>query len=159
MDEKNISNFKNITKIIGENKNYVLDIDLDYFVSNGTKLNKKNYFEEPYDVASFDRTKTIIFNENNPRNFGEQTDELLDFEENLKMEIKEIDKRVKKFFKLISSLKNKGYIPSYISICDSTNIEFSYCRECNTQSNGYVPTNLGLYINSVVYNGLVNIFK
>ena len=44
-----------IVKIIGDNSNYILDIDLDYFVSNGSKLDKKNYLKEPYDVQSTHR--------------------------------------------------------------------------------------------------------
>lgn len=151
-----------IDKIIDiiDNKNkYVLDIDLDYFVCNGQKLNKKEYNKDPYDVSSFHRTKTIIINEENPRDKSENSFELIQYEKDIKTEIKYIDKRIKIFLKLISELKKKGFTPSHISICDSTNIEFSKCKNCNTISNNYVPTNLALYVNTHVFNGLMKIFN
>ena len=150
-----------IDKIIDilENKNeYILDIDLDYFVCNGKNLNKREYKEDPYDVSSFHRTKTVIINEENPRDKSENSEELIEYEKKLKSEIKYIDTRIKIFLKLISNLKKKGFIPSHISICDSTNIEFSKCKKCNTISNNYVPINLALYVNTNVFNGLIKIF-
>ena len=147
-----------IIDIIGDKNKYVLDIDLDYFVCNGKKLNKKEYNKDPYDVSSFYRTKTIVINEENPRDTTENSEELIEYEKNIKSEIKYIDKRIKTFLKLISLLKNKGFIPSHISICDSTNIEFSKCQNCNTISNNYVPANLALYVNTHVFNGLIEIF-
>jgi len=146
-----------IIDIIGD-KDYILDIDLDYFVCNGKKLNKKKYNDDPYDVASFHRTKTIVINEENPRDNSENSIELIEYEKQLHLEIKYINKRIKLFLKLISDLKKKGFIPSHISICDSTNIEFSKCQKCNTISNNYVPTNLSLYVNTHIFNGLVKIF-
>ena len=148
-----------IVKIIGDNSNYILDIDLDYFVSNGSKLDKKNYLKEPYDVQSTHRTNIKIINENNPRDTSLKTSELLSYEKQLKNEIKYIDKRIKFFLRLIKTLKNRGYTPSHISICDSTNIQFVDCRNCNTISNGYVPTNLSLYVNTYVFDGLFKLFN
>ena len=156
---KNQKNIKNkLIEILGDKK-YILDIDLDYFVCNGEKLIKKDYFEEPYDLMSINRTKTIMVNEHSPRDKTHNTEELESYNKNIKKEIKLIDKRIKNFLKLITELKNENYIPSYISICDSTNIEFSFCTKCNTVSNGYVPKNLALYIHTHIFDGLFKIFK
>ena len=155
-NSKNILN--NLIKIIGNN-DYILDIDLDYFVCNGDKLIKKEYFKDPYDLMSLHRTKTIMINENNPRDQTFNSDELELYDKNIKKEIKLIDKRIKNFLKLIKELKYNSFIPKYISICDSTNIEFSFCTKCNTISNGYVPVNLALYVHTHIFNGLYKIFK
>lgn len=161
--QKNIKNLINkLIDIINNNNNnndYILDIDLDYFICNGDKLIKKDYFENPYDLMSLNRTKTIIVNENNPRDKSYKSEELEIYNKNIKEEIKFIDKRIQNFLKIIKELKDRNYIPKYISICDSTNIEFSFCTKCNTISNGYVPENLALYVHIHVFNGLYKIFK
>jgi hypothetical protein len=154
--KNNKFNIKNLIKNI--KNNYILDIDLDYFVCNGDKLNIKEYLKDQYDVESFYRTHKIIFNQNIPRDSSENTPELKKYENELKKEVKYINKRIKKFLSLINSLNKKNYKPKYISICDSTNIEFYKCDNCNTISNGYVPTNLALYVHTKVYNGLKDIF-
>jgi hypothetical protein len=154
--QKNITN--KLIEIINNN-DYILDIDLDYFVCNGDKLIKKDYFKDPYDIMSLNRTRTIMVNENNPRDKTYDTKELDLYSKNIKKEIKLIDKRIQNFLKIIKELKDKNHIPKYISICDSTNIEFSFCTKCNTISNGYVPTNLALYVHIHIFNGLYKIFK
>jgi len=154
------NNSKIITNLLKEfTHEYVLDIDLDYFVCNGEKLKKKPYFKDQYDVSSTNRTQTIIFNQDNPRDFYYKSDELIKFQSELDKEVKLIKQRIKKFLTLINQLKNKGVIPSHISICDSTNIEFNLCRKCNSLSNGYVPRNLALIVHYNVVNGLKKIFE
>ena len=48
--------------------------------------------------------------------------------------------------------------PSYISICDSTNVQFDECMTCNSVSNNYVPLNLALYVHTKVLNGLHKLY-
>ena len=154
------SNKKIVSNLVEEFENtYILDIDLDYFVCNGQKLKRKVYYNDQYDVSSNGRTNTIILNENSPRDFYYESKEIIKFQKDLSKEIKLINKRINKFLSLIKSLKNKGCIPSHISICDSTNIEFSMCKKCNSLSNGYVPTNLALIVHNKVFNGLKDIFE
>jgi hypothetical protein len=156
----NEDNLKLTKKLIKEfDITYILDIDLDYFVCNGQKLNKKSYFNDQYDVSSFYRTEKTIFNEDNPRDFYYDSEDVIKFNNSIKKELSIINKRIKKFLSLIKKLKNKGYVPSHISICDSTNIEFSLCKKCNSLSNGYVPTNLALIIHNKVFNGLKELFE
>jgi hypothetical protein len=156
----NDSNKKIVSNLVEEFGNtYILDIDLDYFVCNGQKLKRKVYYNDQYDVSSTNRTNTIIINENSPRDFYYESKELIKFQKELTKEIQLINKRINKFLSLIKSLKNKGCTPTHISICDSTNIEFSMCKKCNSLSNGYVPTNLALIVHDKVFKGLKDIFE
>ena len=154
------SNKKIVSNLVEEFGNtYILDIDIDYFVCNGQKLKRKVYYNDQYDVSSTNRTNTIIINENSPRDFYYESKELIKFQKELTKEIQLVNKRINKFLSLIKSLKNKGCTPSHISICDSTNIEFSMCKNCNSLSNGYVPTNLALIVHDKVFKGLKDIFE
>lgn len=143
----------------GNGKTYILDIDLDYFVCNGEKLNVDRYMKEQYDVASFYRTKSIIINEENPRDTTQKNNILEQYEKQLRLELKYIKKRIRSFLDLIKSLKKRGYIPSHINISDSTNVEFQGCKNCNSLSNNYLPLHFALYVNTHVFNGLSNIFE
>jgi hypothetical protein len=129
--------------------NYILDIDLDYFVCNGTKFTKK-YFKESYDLQSFYRTPDKYINQMFPRNVHDNTRMLQTYEKQLAFEMKQINKRIKRFSKMIAYLRKKGYTPSHISICDSTNILFEDCKKCNSISNGYVPQIFALHVHSKV---------
>lgn len=140
-------------------QNYILDIDLDYFVCNGEKFEKEQYFKEPYDLASKKRTKTIFVNENNPRDTYLETEELEKYNLALEKELEEINKRISVFFKIIKGLYKKGYTPSHITISDSTNIEFSELCHCNSVSNGYVPKYFALFLNQKIQEGLKKIFE
>jgi len=154
---KNIERVVDMIKINGST--YVLDIDLDYFVSNGEKRNRKEQLKELFDVQSFHRTKTIVLNENVPRKKSERTPEFIKFDKDIKKEKKLIDKRIVYFFKIITSLKRKGYTPSMISVCDSTNILFQDCQTCNSTSNGYVPIYFAFYIHTIVVSRLSKLFE
>ena len=151
--------FEKIIEMIGKNgEHYILDVDLDYFVCNGQKFDK-SYYDTPFDLESFYRTKEIYFNQHVPRNQGQQTDELLRYEKSLLKEIEKINKRIKLFLRLINNIKKHGLTPCLISICDSSNILFQNCKYCNSTSNGYVPMNLALYVHTKVVDGLNKIFN
>jgi hypothetical protein len=154
---KNIKKDVDMIKINGTT--YVLDIDLDYFVSNGEKRNRKEQLKELFDVQSFNRTKTIVLNENVPRKKIQNTSEFIKFNKDIRREKRLIDKRLTHFFKIITSLKKKGYTPCMISVCDSTNILFQDCQTCNSISNGYVPVYFAFYIHTKVMSGLTQLFE
>jgi hypothetical protein len=156
ISNKQIAN--KIIYVIGK-KQFILDIDLDYFTSNGVKMDKDKYLKDPYDVASIKRVKKIVLNEDNPRNFYEGSKEIRKYQEDLEEEISLINKRIKRFLSLLNTLKNEGYTPSYISVCDSTNIAFSKCYNCNSRNNGYVSQNLALMINRKIHEGLKELYE
>jgi len=142
-----LTGFEKIVKMLS--REYILDVDLDYFVCNGERFDK-SYFKIPFDLKSANRTEFVDFNQNIPRNRNFESDELLKYENSLQKEIEKIDQRIHFFLKLISALKKLGFKPYLISVCDSSNI--------NSVSNGYVPTNLALYVHVKVVNGLKKIF-
>jgi hypothetical protein len=153
------------TMIDNINKNgnkYILDIDLDYFVCNGKPFSKK-YWKDSFDLSSDHRTKLYDFNFNLPRGYDEYDDpsenkKLIQLEKDFKLEIKIIEKRITHFLNVLRYLKKKGYTPSHISVCDSTNVHFIGCQTCNSISNNYVPLNLALYVHTKVMIGLHKIF-
>jgi hypothetical protein len=150
--------FNNLFNIIVKNGNkYVLDIDLDYFICNGQPFDS-SYWKESYDMQSFYRTEYKQLNQNLPRNINEKTMEIQKYQRKLLFEIKEINKRIKKFFKLLKLLKQKGLVPEYISISDSTNVNFYDCENCNSISNNYVPLNFALYVHTIVVDKLNKLF-
>jgi hypothetical protein len=154
--------YKTLCRAIKKNgDSYILDIDLDYFVCNGQPITDK-YFKEPFDVQSSKRTQKIIFNQNIPRESMYNSAELSKYSKKLTQEVREVDIRIKHFLKLVKTLKKDGFSPRYISICDSTNIEFEKCRgflnpDCSSISNGYLPINLALYVHTKVVYGLMKI--
>jgi hypothetical protein len=154
--------YKTLREAIRKNGySYILDIDLDYFVCNGQPINDK-YFKEPFDVQSSNRTHKIIFNQHIPRENMYNSVELSRYSTKLNREVQQINYRIKHFLKLIKKLKKDGYVPRYISICDSTNIEFEKCRgflnpDCSSVSNGYLPINLALFVHTKVVHGLLQI--
>lgn len=137
---------------------YILDIDLDYFICNGKPFTK-SYWKDSYDLQSFKRTEYIDYNQNLPRSKFDETSQMNKYDYKLHLEVLEVNRRIKKFLKLIAHLKRKGMIPEYISVCDSTNILFSQCKECNSLTNGYVPGNLALWVHHQVVSGLERVLK
>ena len=132
---------------------YILDIDLDYFICNGSK-STHSYKELYNDLQSHGRTEKIIFNQDIPRNTLEESSQLTYYQRQLEREIKKVNQRIYSFLKLLKAIK---YKPCLISICDSTNILFQDCKGCNTIGNGYVPTHLALYVHQKIVDGLKKI--
>lgn len=156
LSKKSLSNLINLIK--NNNDKYILDIDLDYFVCNGTK-STKSYLKEPYDVSSPDRIENVDYNMQLPRGIDKDNHKYFKYEKGLRKEVYEINKRVKHFLNVLKYLKKKGYTPSHISVCDSTNVQFSNCSTCNSISNNYVPLNLALYVHTKVMIGLHKLFN
>lgn len=111
------TNIKESSKVIKQiSNNYILNIDLDYFVTYGN-----DNYKETGDAISHNRTifdyGYILKTDNYT---FEKTKQLLQFEMNL------IRERIDKFLVLIKKLKDNGKIPKMIIICDSTRIHFSH---------------------------------
>ena len=152
-----IDRYKELIKFIN-NKEYILDIDLDYFVSNGeilTKKKMKQFIKNPFDVSSHFRY-IIKHNKNEvPRDphYGNENDY-----NKMKKEIKYIKKRMDYFLRGIKYINNKNLKPIAIIICDSTNVELSNCLKCAGESNCYVPQEYAYWIHKYIKDGLEEIF-
>jgi uncharacterized protein YeaO (DUF488 family) len=149
---------KLVKQIVKNGEKYILNIDLDYFICNGSAF-EPYYWQESYDLRSSYRTKTLSVNENIPRNEYQRSDEFLKYHNALRREIKQVDQRIKLFIKIIKRLKVLGIFPSHISISDSTNVIFDDCTDCNSVSNNYVPLNLAFYVHSKVIGQLNKCFS
>jgi len=150
---------KNMVNLIKKNGNkFILDIDLDYFVCNG-KPYDKTYKLDSFDVSSPNRTEHKDYEYKNPREIPKNNDDYIKYNKLLHIEIKQIEKRIKHFLMILKYLQKHNYIPSHISICDSTNVHFSGCETCNSISNNYVPINLALYVHTKVIHGLEKLYS
>jgi hypothetical protein len=158
------NNLYNLCNSIKRNGNkYFLDIDLDYLVCNGKPFTK-SYWKETYDLSSFYRSDTKEPNQYIPRYNGDKTKELNKYNNQFYHEIKHIDKRITNLFKVLFYLKRKGLNPELISVCDSTNLQFSDCKalqlnSCNSVSNNYVPVNIALYVHTKVLGNIEKLVK
>lgn len=87
---------------------YFLDIDLDYLVCNGKPFTK-SYWKETFDLSSFHRTDSAEPNQYTPRYNGDKTKRLDEYTKKFKYEIRQINTRIKKMFRILFYLKSKGF--------------------------------------------------
>lgn len=146
------NNWSKLNKIINKNSKYILDIDLDFFCCEGSKLDKSEYKKTFGDLSSTGRI-SIFPNFSNPRNELENPDAIKINKKILK-EIKLIDNRIKIFLNGIKYLKSRGKTPCIINISDSTASLFSGMNERAVLTNSYCPKYLVPYINNKLINGL-----
>ena len=153
----NKSQWKKVYEFISENSNkYILDIDLDYFICNGTPYND-SYLEENYDVSSYYRTQEVEMIRTPRFVYEDSNSDYKRYSKKLTKEIHEVDKRIKQFLKGLKYLRQKGLVPVLISISDSTSANFSSCTSCSSVSNSYVPRLLALYIHNKIIKGLCRV--
>ena len=130
--------FNNITN------NYILNIDLDYFISYG-RINSDDILNNNFDENEHDQSTSNI--------------EEIDFDASssnislhsktvnkLNNEIKSIRQQIDKFLIFINKLKEEGKIPKMIILCDSSRVNFSLIDSCVGSGDflgnkGYTMTN------------------
>lgn len=138
---------------------YILDIDLDYFCSNGIDFFKTDEYKKwSYDVYSTGRTNVPDFTMY-PRamNDPKRNNKIAKFTEKTKSEVKLILKRIDEFIVGIKILKGMGKIPSVISISDSTGVNFQD-TEYFSFSNEYLPRYYALFVHMIIIDKLKEIF-
>lgn len=138
------------------NTNFILDIDLDYFVTNGDKVSRSIYMEDFNDLESDYRAhgEPGMYV---PRN--SYTDDIsMKYQKLLNKEVNMIEKRVKIFLDGCKILKKNGLKVSMINFSDSAPSYFSGFPETAILSNNYVPKYYVPYIHYLLINGLEKIF-
>lgn len=148
----NTATWKKMISMINDTK-FILDIDLDFFVSNGDNCTKKSYvqnfddLESHYRVHDFPGIRT-------PRNMhtDSYSQEVI---HELNKEMKIIEKRIKSFMNGLKLLKSNGIIPCCISISDSTTSFFSGNSERAVITNQYTPK----YFVPILYEMLLKGFE
>lgn len=137
---------RRLLQLIGNEKEYVLDVDLDFFCCNGKKLDKQEFFKEPYDVASHHRIPRIEMIRT-PRDVYDPTDKVyIMYAKMVNKELKLIRKRLAGFQNTLRYLKKNGKTPVLVSISDSTKANFTECIDCSSTCNSYVPGHIALWL-------------
>lgn len=130
------SGWRKLLKLINTEK-FILDIDLDFFVTNGDSYSKEEYKEDFGDLESTGRTHGVP-GITSPRAVYEDGNGS-DTVNKLNKEVLLIKKRVSIFLKGLSMLKSKGLTPCCINISDSAPSFFSGSTSRAVWTNSYTP--------------------
>ncbi len=155
MITSNIKLKDNILENVSDN--YILNIDLDYFVTFGSD----SYLPGGLDAISDNRT---VYD------FGYilKNQMKYDFIKNeLGLEMELIRKRIDDFLGLLISLKNLGKVPEIIIICDSTRVDFTndqlgqefMTKNESELTNEFTPKYLSFWLHNTIHRHLEIIFK
>ena len=161
----NVSNIEDIYANIDIiSNNYILNIDLDYFVTNGvesdsTEIDVQSHVRYARDVQSYQRCVIDFEHTKNPV----YRDKCLN---SLSTEMSYIRERIKSFTKFLLHLKSQDKIPSFIIFCNSTNVNFSIEESTLPQNifqnsgctNSFIPSYLAFWLLNTVYNEVNIIF-
>lgn len=147
----------NLAKNI-QDKKFILDIDLDFFVTNGAKISNKEYIDIglDFDIESTGRVHSIpgVFQ---PRE-AYADDEGYDTKKKLEKEWKMITKRVDIFLVGLDMLKKKGITPCCINISDSTPSFFGNQPDAGVFTNNYTPKYFVPALHFMLYEGFKDIY-
>ena len=153
--------FNNITN------NYILNIDLDYFISYGCIDSRdilNNNFEEDNDDQTTSNIEEIDF---------AATKNILiksKISNKLNNEIKSIRKHIDKFLIFINKLKDEGKIPKMIILCDSSRVNFSLIDSCmgagdflgnkgHTMTNEFLPKRYAFWLRNTLIEQIKVLFN
>lgn len=144
----NQKGWNKLRKAIDNNK-FVLDIDLDFFVTNGDKVSRKEYKDNFNDIESTGRVHGlpgIVV----PRTMYNDSYSIKIIKK-LNKEVELIHERIEIFLKGLKKLKDKNIIPSCINISDSTTSFLSGDISKAVFTNQYTPK----YFVPILYNLLI----
>jgi hypothetical protein len=150
--------FENITP------DYILNIDLDYFISHGTV--ETTLIFDKYDPQNItgDIISTNLCNINlemshlNPSN-----------NKKLNKELSSIRIKIDQILSFINKIKNLGKIPKMIIFCDSSRVDFSLFDDCiglgntddinttNCMLNTFLPKRYAFWLRNTLFNHIRNI--
>jgi len=144
-----------LSKIVDEKK-FILDIDLDFFVTNGDKISQKEYRDNFSDIESTGRVHGlpgILV----PRATYDDphSKEVI---KALNKEAKLIHKRVNKFLEGLGSMKDKGMVPSCISLSDSAPSFMSGDTSRAVFTNQYTPKYFIPLLHGLLISGLHSLY-
>ncbi len=132
---------------------FILDIDLDAFVSEGHSTT--------IEPISFERT--VRHRENNPSSPSEHKS-MTEMDSTVEVSLKEmnlIKARIDSFFNRLERAKERGVLPKVITIADSTVLSrLMTSRELNTQDGGnFTPSCLAFLVNYMVRSKLRSLYN
>lgn len=144
------SGWNKLEKLMTTN-DFILDIDLDFFVTNGDKASLTKYKKDFTDIESTGRVHGLP-GMINPRTLYDD-DKSRAFDKQLKAEVKLIKKRVEVFLNGLKMLKEKGIKPSCINLSDSTGSLFSGCYKRAVFTNEYTPKYYVPFLHKLLLDG------
>lgn len=139
-----------------KNRKFILNIDLDYFVTNGDKHSRDQYKQDFDDLQSSlrvhglpgIRTPREMYTDRRSRAFAKRLDR----------ERKAIDDRIVIFLLGLKNLKAHGYTPGIIGLAGSTPSFFSGDIETAVYTNNYTPKYFVPYIQSRLIKGFQGLY-
>lgn len=144
-----------LSKMI-DDKKFILDIDLDFFVTNGDKISQKEYKDNFSDIESVGRihglpgviTPRATYDDPHSKEVIKA----------LNKEAKFIHARVDKFLEGLSILQDKGIVPSCISLSDSAPSFMSGDTSRAVFTNQYTPKYFIPFLHSLLLSGLHGLY-
>jgi len=148
-----VKNLLNHNQMISNH--YILNIDLDYFVSYGSDEVRSVFFE---DLMSASRTEVDFKRALKSNAYAE-----LKLKE-LETELLTINNRIEQVLEAVKKLKNLGKVPSMIIICDSTRVDFSsvpshWHSKFKSLSMEYTPKYLIFWLRQTLLEGLEKVLR
>ena len=143
-----------LAKLIGDENKYILDIDLDFFVTNGGKHSKTAYQREFEDLESTGRVHETPGITTPRAAYEDPASQRI--VTRLNKEFSMIKKRVKVFLQGVAYLKKKGFTPCCITISDSTPTFFSGNSSRAVWTNSYTPKYFVPALRYLLTKGLAN---
>lgn len=144
-------------KINDSSKYFILDIDLDYFVTNGDNVPREIYKKYFNDLESYYRVHEDPGIRNPQELYAEP--KALKIKKALDKELREIEKRIDIFLSGLKILKNKyRLVPSSINFSDSTPSLLSADHSNAVMSNHYAPKYFVPFLHSKVIEGFHQLY-
>lgn len=148
--------WKKLAEAIKPDKYFILDIDLDYFVTNGDKVTRAIYMKDFNDIESFKRTH-IMPGVISPQELYEDV-----FAQKIKkminLEVKAIDCRIKVFLRGLAYLKKQGIKPSVINFSDSSPAMLTADHTRASYTNNYCPKYFVPYLHTKLIRGFKKLY-
>ena len=147
--------WKKLSKLINQD-NFILDIDLDFFVCNGDKYSLSSYRKNFNDLESHNRVHGMPVIIEPRKAYADEISKT--YQKNLNKELSIIQKRIKKFLEGLYSLQQLGITPCCISISDSTPSFFSGNNTRAVFTNHYTPKYFVPIIHDLLISGMKKIY-
>ena len=140
--------------------NYILNIDLDYFIAYGNGI--EDYENTAYDLIT-DNLSTIDF-ENSKSHDGER-----DGLRKINKEIESLRNKIDNFLIFLNKIKLRGKIPKMIIFCDSSRLDFSLFDNCIGSGdfhkhenkiliNAFLPKRYAFWLVNTLLNNIKSLF-
>jgi hypothetical protein len=148
--------WERLSNAIGSKSKFILDIDLDFFVTNGDAFSKEEYQDDFGDLESTGRVHGVPGITVPRAAYEDAASQQLT--KKLNKEFGLIKKRVQIFLRGLASLKKRGQIPCCISIADSAPSFFSGSTSRAVWTNCYTPKYFVPVLRYLLGEGLKKIY-